>query len=112
MTYLKLGKLREAERDASKSLQLQPAGNPKALFRRGLARKGLGKVDLAREGPQPWSLVFTSKHALTLVYTCTDFVAALKEEPANSGIKTELDSLAEANEKSLENPQEAKTPVR
>ena len=50
MSYLKLGKLREAERDATKSLQLLPAGNPKALFRRGLARKGLGKVDLARQG--------------------------------------------------------------
>lgn len=50
MCYLKLGKNREAERDASKSLQLLPAGNPKAFYRRGLARKGLGKLELARAG--------------------------------------------------------------
>lgn len=57
MTYLKLGKLREAERDATKSLQSLPAGNPKALFRRGLARKGLGKLDLARQG---WHILHSS----------------------------------------------------
>lgn len=40
----------EAERDASKSLALLPSGNPKALFRRGVARKGLGRLDDAKQG--------------------------------------------------------------
>lgn len=83
MTYLKLGKLREAERDATKSLQLLPAGNTKALFRRGLARKGLGKMDLARQ----------------------DLIAALKEEPSNADIKAELDSLPQSSREPSDNIQ-------
>ena len=39
----------EAEADATKTLDLCPR-NPKALFRRGKARKELGKWDQARRG--------------------------------------------------------------
>ena len=39
----------EAEADATKALELCPR-NSKALFRRGKARKGLGKWDEARVG--------------------------------------------------------------
>jgi hypothetical protein len=39
----------EAEADATKTLELSPR-NLKALFRRGKARKELGKWDQAREG--------------------------------------------------------------
>ncbi|KAK9898037.1 hypothetical protein P389DRAFT_65020 [Cystobasidium minutum MCA 4210] len=74
MAYLKVSKFREAERDASKSLQLLPAGNPKAFYRRGLARKALGKIDLARQ----------------------DFEAVLKEEPSNASVKAELEGLAKS----------------
>lgn len=62
----------EAERDASKSLDLLPAGNAKALFRRATARKALGKANLARQ----------------------DFKAVLAEDPKNEAAKNELESLS------------------
>lgn len=94
MTYLKLGKLREAERDASKSLQLLPAGNPKALFRRGLARKGLGKIDLARQGAKGgYTKSQLKSFADGIILVHADFLAALAEEPTNVSVKTELEAL-------------------
>lgn len=95
MTFLKLNKLREAERDATKSLQLLPAGNPKAFFRRGLARKGLGKLDLARQGASKWldSETIASKAD---EHIPTDFESALEEEPSNAAVKAELETLAKA----------------
>ena len=39
----------DAEADTTKTLDLSPR-NLKAFFRRGLARKGLGKLDQARKG--------------------------------------------------------------
>lgn len=49
MSYLKLEKCKEAEKDATTTLNLSP-NLPKALYRRGLARKGLKKWEQAREG--------------------------------------------------------------
>ena len=63
----------EAERDATKSLNLLPAGNTKALYRRATARKSLGKIELARQ----------------------DYQAVLLEDPANQAAKVELESLPE-----------------
>lgn len=71
MAYLKMQKYAEAERDATKSLNLLPSGNTKALFRRATARKALNKLDEAK----------------------ADLQAALKEEPANATIKADLEEL-------------------
>ncbi|KAI5477139.1 hypothetical protein MNV49_006795 [Pseudohyphozyma bogoriensis] len=49
LVHLKNKNWKDAEKDASLSLRLQPEGNVKALFRRGLARKGAGKVEPARK---------------------------------------------------------------
>lgn len=49
MTYLKMEKWKEAEKDGTTTLNLSP-NLPKALYRRGLARKGLKKWKSAREG--------------------------------------------------------------
>ncbi|GAA5974636.1 hypothetical protein JCM11641_007034 [Rhodosporidiobolus odoratus] len=46
--YLKLHNWTHAEKDAATALELDGRVNPKALFRRGLARKGLGNVRQAK----------------------------------------------------------------
>ncbi|BGP03953.1 TPR_REGION domain-containing protein [Rhodotorula toruloides] len=47
--HLKLSNWRDAERDSTTALELDGGANPKALYRRGLARKGLGKLSAAKE---------------------------------------------------------------
>ncbi|GEM11377.1 TPR-repeat containing protein [Rhodotorula toruloides] len=47
--HLKLANWRDAERDSTTALKLDGGANPKALYRRGLARKGLGKLSAAKE---------------------------------------------------------------
>ncbi|BGP35839.1 hypothetical protein JCM10296v2_007691 [Rhodotorula toruloides] len=47
--HLKLSNWRDAERDSTTALELDGGANPKALYRRGLARKGLGKLSGAKE---------------------------------------------------------------
>ncbi|GAO45881.1 hypothetical protein G7K_0127-t1 [Saitoella complicata NRRL Y-17804] len=70
MTNLKLERWADAEEDCNKALALT-AQNVKALWRRGIARKNLGKLVEAR---QDWEL-------------------ALKIEPGNSTIMDELKQL-------------------
>ncbi|KAI0061594.1 hypothetical protein BV25DRAFT_1991962 [Artomyces pyxidatus] len=65
--YLKLGKNEDAERDCTRVLTLS-SNNVKAMFRRAQARIGLQKYAEARK----------------------DLQAALKLEPANSAVKSEL----------------------
>ncbi|CEQ41029.1 SPOSA6832_02703 [Sporobolomyces salmonicolor] len=49
LVHLKLDHLSEAARDASTALDLDGGVNPKALFRRALARKAQGNLDGARQ---------------------------------------------------------------
>jgi len=49
--YLKLDKFQDAERDCTTALRLSPGSkNVKALFRRGQARMGLGRLEDAEKG--------------------------------------------------------------
>ncbi|KAI3621322.1 rna polymerase ii-associated protein 3 [Moniliophthora roreri] len=68
--YLKLGKNEDAERDCTTVLTLSPS-NVKAIFRRGQARLGMGKLDEAK----------------------ADFEAAAKIEPGNQAVKDELGNI-------------------
>ncbi|KAK7025566.1 hypothetical protein VNI00_015919 [Paramarasmius palmivorus] len=68
--YLKLGKNEDAERDCTTVLSLSPS-NVKAIFRRGQARFGMGKLDEAK----------------------ADFEAAAKMEPNNQAVKDELEKI-------------------
>ncbi|KAI5122439.1 hypothetical protein M0805_008752 [Coniferiporia weirii] len=70
--YLKLGKNVDAERDCSNVLHLRP-GHVKALYRRAQARIELEKLDEAKK----------------------DLLDALKIEPNNSAVKTELEKVDE-----------------
>ncbi|GLB45501.1 putative rna polymerase ii-associated protein 3 [Lyophyllum shimeji] len=74
--YLKLGKNEDAERDCTAVLNLN-AMNAKALFRRGQARVGMGKLDEA----------------------LSDLSQALKREPANDAIKQELKKVTDLTAK-------------
>ncbi|KAF8073441.1 hypothetical protein FPV67DRAFT_1477851 [Lyophyllum atratum] len=74
--YLKLGKHEDAERDCTTVLNLS-ALNAKALFRRGQARLGMGKLDEA----------------------LSDFTQALKREPSNDAIKQEIKKVNDLLEK-------------
>lgn len=47
---LRANRWKDAEKDATLSLDLQPGANAKAYFRRALARRQLGKLDRAKEG--------------------------------------------------------------
>ncbi|GAA5969171.1 hypothetical protein JCM3765_005746 [Sporobolomyces pararoseus] len=49
LVYLKLNEFKSAQKDADTALNLDGGVNLKALFRRGLARKGLGKLQLAKK---------------------------------------------------------------
>ncbi|KAG5726879.1 RNA polymerase II-associated protein 3 [Termitomyces sp. T112] len=80
--YLKLGKNEDAERDCTTVLGLS-AWNAKALYRRGQARVGIGRLD---EGVE-------------------DFKQALKREPGNVAVEEELkrvSGLIEKREKEKE----------
>ncbi|EEB93863.1 hypothetical protein MPER_07429, partial [Moniliophthora perniciosa FA553] len=68
--YLKIGKNEDAERDCTTVLTLSPS-NVKAIFRRGQARLGMGKLDEAK----------------------ADFEAAAKIEPGNQAVKDELEKI-------------------
>ncbi|WWC85675.1 uncharacterized protein L201_000541 [Kwoniella dendrophila CBS 6074] len=71
--FLKLDKFRDAERDCTTCINLEESGkiNIKALYRRGLARKGLGKNEEAVK----------------------DFEEVLKVDQTNDVVKTELNEL-------------------
>lgn len=51
LVHLKLSHWNDAERDATTAIDLDGGANVKALFRRGLARKGKGKLVEAKTGP-------------------------------------------------------------
>ncbi|WVQ64641.1 uncharacterized protein L199_002808 [Kwoniella botswanensis] len=68
--FLKIDKYQDAERDCTTCLSLEQS-NIKALYRRGLARKGLGKVDEAIE----------------------DLQQILKIDKTNETVKSELEEL-------------------
>ncbi|KAG0177103.1 hypothetical protein DFQ29_005239 [Apophysomyces sp. BC1021] len=70
MANLKLNKFLEVERDCTQGLQLQPQ-NVKALWRRGIALRELGRTEEAR----------------------TDFKVALALDPGNNAIVAELNKL-------------------
>ncbi|KAK8844629.1 hypothetical protein IAR55_006476 [Kwoniella newhampshirensis] len=87
--YLKLDKFHDAERDCSTALSLPSGkGSIKALYRRGLARKGLEKLDEAIQ----------------------DLEEVLKVEKNNDSVKAELDELIEM--KMMKMKKEAKMPKR
>ena len=67
----------EAEADATQTLDLSPR-NMEALFRRGLARKGLGKLDQARKGKD--STVVLSVLSLTIhqMFRCSLTAEAIR----------------------------------
>ncbi|CAH7675196.1 expressed protein [Phakopsora pachyrhizi] len=71
MAHLKLNQWKSAEADCTRSLDLLPVANCKALFRRGIARKNLQLWDRALK----------------------DLVAASSLEPSNKSILSELDEL-------------------
>lgn len=81
---------REAARDATKSLELQPSGNGKALFRRATARKGLGDVNAALSGP---FAAFSDLGRVVELRTEPDFEAALALDPKNESILAELKEM-------------------
>jgi len=54
-----LNHFEKADKDATKAIDLDGGVNMKAYFRRGLARKGLGKFNLAKKG-QYFANNFTS----------------------------------------------------
>ncbi|WWD22819.1 hypothetical protein CI109_107313 [Kwoniella shandongensis] len=84
--FLKLDKYNDAERDCTTALSLPKGkGNVKALYRRGLARKGLDKIDEA----------------------ILDMEEVIKVEKTNEGVKKELEELTEMKKK-----KEAKIPRR
>ncbi|KAF9115924.1 hypothetical protein BGX27_005806 [Mortierella sp. AM989] len=70
MALLKLKRFVEAERDCTLGLKLD-SKNVKALWRRGIARRSLGKIDEAK----------------------SDFESALKIDPSNKAVKEELAKL-------------------
>ncbi|GAA5902301.1 uncharacterized protein JCM6883_001360 [Sporobolomyces salmoneus] len=49
LVYLKLNQYKLADKDATTALDLDGGVNVKTLFRRGLARKGLGKLEEAKQ---------------------------------------------------------------
>ncbi|CAI2186949.1 18465_t:CDS:10 [Funneliformis geosporum] len=75
MAYLKLQKWEDAELDCTIGLMLHP-DNTKALWRRGIARRELGKLEEAKK----------------------DLQDALHLEPHNKAVKEELDKLLSAIE--------------
>ncbi|KAG2186118.1 hypothetical protein INT43_002556 [Umbelopsis isabellina] len=89
MAYLKLEKFAEAERDSSSGLLLQP-NHVKALYRRGIARKQLGKLTEAR----------------------ADLTLALDLSPQDSGIKAELDAVKLAEEQQQSIPETPKSNIQ
>ncbi|GAA5943629.1 uncharacterized protein JCM15063_002988 [Sporobolomyces koalae] len=48
LVHLKLANYKDAEKDAHTALELDGGANVKALFRRGLARRGMGKLESAK----------------------------------------------------------------
>ncbi|KAK4511239.1 uncharacterized protein ATC70_012453 [Mucor velutinosus] len=70
MAYLKTNSFLEAEKDCSRGLQLQPK-NVKALWRRGIALRELGRMNEARK----------------------DFETGLTIEPSNKSLLDELNKL-------------------
>ncbi|KAI9300982.1 hypothetical protein BJ944DRAFT_272160 [Cunninghamella echinulata] len=70
MAEIKLNRFLAAEKDCTKCISLQP-NHVKALWRRGIARSGLGRPDEARQ----------------------DFELALKIEPDNKAVTDELNKL-------------------
>ncbi|KAI9487597.1 MAG: hypothetical protein EXX96DRAFT_647232 [Benjaminiella poitrasii] len=80
MAYLKVDNFLGAEKDCTRGIKLQP-NNVKAYWRRGIALKGLGRINEARK----------------------DFETGLKIEPNNKSILDELKKLSIT--KTVEKPQ-------
>lgn len=81
------------------ALKLMP-DQPKALFRRGLARKRLGKVARAREGEfgaLSWRLRVVCTLKLTRLASRADFLAA-KKAGAGDEADRELAALGDGSE--------------
>ncbi|BFZ01434.1 hypothetical protein BsWGS_04473 [Bradybaena similaris] len=79
LCYLKLNKASDAEADCDKALGLQ-SNNPKALYRRALARKMCQKYKLSLQ----------------------DLIELLKLEPKNSAAQTEIDAIKQLYKEELE----------
>lgn len=67
LVHLRLADYPAADKDASTALKLDAGVGQKALYRRALARKGLGKLDLAKQGPLHLSLSRAEANLTTLV---------------------------------------------
>lgn len=93
----------EAEKDCSRGLQLQPK-NVKALWRRGIALRELGRMNEARKGLKatndPWC-IDELIHVNNL-----DFETGLTIEPSNKSLLDELKKLPAA--KPAEKPKSKK----
>lgn len=86
---------KEAKRDATKSLDIQPVGNGKAHFRRGMANKALGDFAAAQPGQFPSREREHSNVTGGLANGVgrVDFEAALALDPTNKSIVAELEQV-------------------
>ncbi|THH14016.1 hypothetical protein EW146_g6278 [Bondarzewia mesenterica] len=103
--YLKLGKNEDAERDCGKVLSLSPK-NVKALFRRAQARIELQKLAEARQG----EFAPTTSRPNHRTKSPPDLHNALKLEPTNNAVKTELARLDTLTKKGKLKAQTKSTP--
>lgn len=95
LTLLTPRRYADADRDCSKSIALDDK-NPKAWFRRGVARRGLGQWKHAREGqflPAPSMTLLSAE--LWLIYAshflAQDFATVVKLDSKMAGaVKVEL----------------------
>lgn len=81
----------EAEKDCTRGIQLQPK-NVKALWRRGIALRELGRVNEARRGNEMLNICRGYGFVLTK-WLLLDFEAGLTIEPNNKSILDELKKL-------------------
>ncbi|WWC57966.1 uncharacterized protein I303_100501 [Kwoniella dejecticola CBS 10117] len=86
--FLKLDKLNDAERDCTTCLELDE-GNIKALYRRGLARKGLNKVEEAIQ----------------------DLERIIKTDQTNEVVKSELEELYNLRRKNEQDKAKPRRPL-
>lgn len=91
MANLKVKNFVDAEKDCNSGLELQP-DNVKALWRRGIAKRELGRTEEARQG----QIEFTGTedtHVSADMNNIVDFERALAIEPNNKSISEELAKL-------------------
>jgi hypothetical protein len=92
----------EAEKDCTRGIQLQPK-NVKALWRRGIALRELGRISEAKRGMN--FFIFAGNISISnLFWDTIDFEMGLTIEPSNKSILEELKKLPapKANEKPKE----------